>query len=260
VNYLTFPFLNEEDKKKILEECIFNDKDMFSTKMYDKDTALVFISTLIEGNLGIYKRKSDGFKIAYGEWTYPLTEQNNWSLYINNEIYTGDNNFTEEWLASFSDRYEFIGRESPSYFIENVKSLLSKLPDKTSVCFLLGSETPYKRNKSLSYSKREEYHKELNKLLRDFASINPRVYLIDINDYINSQDDFTNNINHFQRRIYFAVSKKANEIISSVTGNRFKEQGLLARLYLEYEAKIKDTLGDIAILRKIVKMLKAKLR
>ena len=233
---------------------------MFSTKMYDKDTALVFISTLIEGNLGIYKRKSDGFKIAYGEWTYPLTEQNNWSLYINNEIYTGDNNFTEEWLASFSDRYEFIGRESPSYFIENVKSLLSKLPDKTSVCFLLGSETPYKRNKSLSYSKREEYHKELNKLLRDFASINPRVYLIDINDYINSQDDFTNNINHFQRRIYFAVSKKANEIISSVTGNRFKEQGLLARLYLEYEAKIKDTLGDIAILRKIVKMLKAKLR
>ena len=81
-NYLKFHFLNEDERTRLLQECIFNDKDMFQTQMYDNDTSLVFLSTLVEANLGIYRRKDDGCCIAWGEWVYPLTDERNWQLYV----------------------------------------------------------------------------------------------------------------------------------------------------------------------------------
>ena len=259
VNYLAFPFLNEAEKKELLNDCIFNDKDMFSTKMYDSDTVLVFISTLIEGNLGIYRRKKDGYLLAYGEWCYSLTDENNWPLYINNKIYTGGNRFTENWLRSFSDKYEYVGRITPTKVVENILSLLNKLPQTTSLCLMLGSEIPYEMNTSYPYQKREEYHQELNAKLKQLAEREKRLYLINFSDYIHSQEDFTNNINHFQRRVYFEVSKSANQIIAQVTGKSLKEEGELKRFFIDKKGEWNNRLGKISILRRIVRFIKSKL-
>lgn len=258
VNYLTFPFLNEAEKKELLNDCIFNDVDMFSTKMYDSDTVLVFISTLIEGNLGIYRRKKDGYLLAYGEWCYSLTDENNWPLYINNKIYTGENRFTENWLRSFSDKYEYLGRITPTKVVENILSLLNKLPQTTSLCLMLGSEIPYEMNTSYPYQKREEYHQELNAKLKQLAEREKRLYLINFSDYIHSQEDFTNNINHFQRRVYFEVSKSANQIIAQVTGKSIEEKGNFKRYLIDQKGELKNRLGQIKFLRRIVRFFKAK--
>ena len=260
ISYLTFPFLSENEKHELLAECAFGDRDMFATRMYDTDTALVFISTLIEGHLGIYRRKKDGFRLVWGEWAYPLTDEANWSLYIENKVYTGENHFTEDWLKSFKDQYEFVGRLTPAEVVENVKTLLTKLPATTSLCLMLGSEMPYEKNKKLSYAKREEYHKELNNMLRELAKDTPRLYLIDFNDFIQSQDDFTNNINHFQRRVYFEAAKAANEIIAQVTGKKVSEKSWLVRWTMEKANKIYEELANIQILRKAVRYVKSKVR
>lgn len=219
-NYLQWPFLSKEYKKELLDECIFNDEEMFNTSLYDNDVAIVFLSTMIEPNLGIYRRKCDGFLIAFGENKYPLTDPANWDKYINNELFTADNSFSREWLESFSAKYEFIGSLSPIQIIKNAEELLSKLPKTTMVCYILGSETEFENNVQENYIGRNLIYKEMNKLYRDLALRNDRVLLIDVNDFIQSQKDFTNNINHFQRHIYYRIAMKANEYIESYTGNK----------------------------------------
>ena len=67
VNYLSFPFLSEREKKELMDDCIFNDEGIFNTSMYDDDVKLLFISTLPESNLGIYKKKGTDIKIAFAE-------------------------------------------------------------------------------------------------------------------------------------------------------------------------------------------------
>lgn len=240
VNYLSLPFLSDVEKKALVDDCIFNDEEMFDTAMYDENTALVFLSTQIEPNLGIYRNKKNGQKIAWGEFAYPLTDKNNWKAYIDGSIFTAGNHFTKEWLEFFSENYEFIGRLSPSEFCKQLDDLLEKLQPQAKVCLLLGSEMPFLKNQEKSYENRHVYYKEINSLLREYAKHHERVMLIDFNDYLKGQDDFIDNINHYQRNVYYEASHKANEYIEQVTGSKVKE---MSRFYLIYE-KIAATLGQ----------------
>jgi len=214
----------------------------------------------MEANLGVYRRRRDGYLIAWGEWFYPLTEKTNWPLYIDGKIYTGGNKFTVDWLQEFSVGYEFLGRLSPDEVVTNILEVLKLLPEKSSLCLLLGSEMPFVRNSSPSYDKRELYNKELNEKLRLLQNENSRLYLIDFNDYITSQSDFTNNINHFQRRVYFEVSKKANEVITTVVGAKVKEQSWLGRCFNSIYAIVVSLLGRIKVLVIIVRWFKRLIR
>lgn len=255
VNYLSFPFLSEDERCRLLSDAVFNDKNMFRTKMYDNDTVVLVISTLIEGNLGVYRRKEDGFKIAYGEWTYPLTDENNWSRYIN----MSDGLFTNDSLTKFRESYEFIGRQTPADFIVNLKQILDKVSSDTVVCLMLGSEMPYEKNKQLAYVSRDEYHKELNKLLRDYAETTSRIRLVDFNKYIHSQEDFTDNINHFQRRVYFEAAQELNYIISEVTGTDVSMHNALVRCFSNIKGMLYRKLAELKFLRKIVRYIKSRL-
>lgn len=239
INYLTWNQLSSENKEILLNDCIFNDKDMFRTSIYDEDTSLIFLSTMVEPNLGIYRNKANGIKIAFGEYIYPLTDKNNWDEYINGTLFTADNQFTKEWLEEFSSKYEFIGHLSPEEIIENIKLLLSKISHKAKVCYLLGSETPFLKNTQKNYENRHLIYKEINTLIREYSKTNNRVLYIDFNDYIRGQEDFTNNINHFQRRVYYEVATKANEYISNLTGEKLQQK---SRFYLFYKSLI-DKIG-----------------
>ena len=240
INYLSLPFLSPKEKELLLKECIFNDENIFQTAIYDNDVSLIFLGSMVEPNLGIYRNKSKGFKIAFGEYIYPLTEQKNWDAYINGNIFTADNQFTKEWLEEFSRKYEYIGHLSPEEILENIKLLLSKISPKAKVCYLLGSETPFLKNTQKNYENRHLIYKEINTLIREFSKINDRVLYIDFNDYIRGQEDFTNNINHFQRRVYYEVATKANEYISNLTGEKLQQK---SRFYLFYKSFI-DKIGN----------------
>lgn len=253
VNYLLFPFLKGSEKKEFVEQCIFNDEAMFDTAMFDDDVSLVFLSTLIEPNLGLYRRKKDGFVFAFGEWMYPLTERSNWGKYIKKEIPCFDNHFTEDWLIQFSANYQYEGRIKPSEVVKNIEKVLLKISSKAKVCLILGSETPYDKNTSPSYKEREIYHKELNSMLRALASHNDRVLLLDFNNYIHSQNDFLNNINHYQRRVYYEASKKANEYIEDATGTKALEKGRLALLKSNIKAEVIEFLKKSPLLMRLTK-------
>ena len=163
-------------------------------------------------------------------------------------------------MKEFSTKYEFIGRLSPSQVFDNIQELLRLLPQDTHVCLLLGSEVPHLKNTAVAYDKREEYYKELNEYLRGFASSNSRLHLIDFNDYITSQADFTNNINHFQRRVYFEASKQANEVIEVVVGAKMEEIGILGRMLVALRSFLVSSLGHVKILVKVVRLFKSAIR
>ena len=239
INYLQWPFLSLEAQHNLLEECIFNDEDMYETALYDSDVSIAFLSTMIEPNLGIYRRISDGFKIAFGEYLYPLTDPKNWDLYINDTIFTARNHFTREWLKTFSDTYVFEGTLTPKQILHNAKMLLTKVSPNTKLCYILGSEIPFEKNTQPNYEDRHLIYKEINQLFRDLAKRNNRVLLIDLNDIIRGQEDFTNNINHFHRRVYYEMAMKANEHIKVCTGENLKGK---SKLYL-YRKDLIDRIG-----------------
>ncbi len=234
INYLQYDNLTDEDKQYWLNDCIFNAPEMFTTHMYDKDLSLLFISALIEPNLGMYRNKINGKEIAFAEWCYPLTDKKYWEGYVTGELPTYSNTFTYDWLQTFSEKYEFVGRMNPERYIQNIQLLLTKISSVAKICICLGSEIPYLNNKQLAYNEREKEHRAYNDALRTFAQDNDRVFLLDVNKYIKNQEDYSNNINHYQRRIYFELAQEANRIIEEVIGHQVK-----------YTSRLRVWLGDV---------------
>ena len=241
VNYLYLPFLTEEQQRELLNDCIFNDSKMFKTAMYDEDVSIVFLSTMVEPNLGIYKNKKSGICIAFGEGIYPLTDSNNWNDYINNRIFTAENDFTKEWLTDFSSKYDFIGSLTPEQILENAKITLSRIDASAKLCFFLGSETPYLKNKQKAYNDRHIVYKKINQLFREWAMSEKRVLLVDFNDYIKGQEDFTNNINHFVRRVYYEAAKTINNYIEQEFGVKAKQSSYWSMRYWSFVDKLGAT-------------------
>ena len=66
-----------------------------------------------------------------------------------------------------------------------------------------------------SFAGRHEYHRILNKKIRVWATNKPNVHLIDVTKYIHSQKDYTDTINHFQKKVYFNI---AQDIITILGG------------------------------------------
>lgn len=232
INYLYFSTLSVEEKLRMLKELQFSDPDMFDTHIFDSDTALVLVSTMIEPNLGVYKNKSTGQRIAFGEKCHPLTDSKEWDNYINNNIFTADNHFTKEWLCWFSEQYTFEGALSPEEILENAKQLLAKLHPATKLCYFLGVEIPYLKNDKKNYEDRHLVYKQINTLFREWAKKEKRVLLIDFNDYVHDQNDFNDNINHFVRRVYYDAAKKINSYISDITGQKAVQSSKIKMLFL----------------------------
>ena len=260
VNYLSLPFTSKEERKKLLDECMFNDEEMFDTKMYDKDVSLIFLSTQIEPNLGIYRNKKTGYKIAFGEYKFPLTDPKNWNGYIRGTIFNAGNKFTNEWLESFQEKYEFIGRLTPAEFIDNLEAIIKKVSPKAKICLLLGSEIPYEANKEEAYADRHLYYKEINDLLREYAKKNERIFLLDFNEYIKGQNSFTDNINHYQRSVYYEASYKANEYIELATGSKAKGRSFLYLAYEKFAAYLGRKISRNSAFYKVLRNLYFKLR
>ena len=235
------PFLTVDEKQHIVDECVFCDPEMFHTQMYDKDVDVIFISSLIEPNLGIYRNKNTGYEIAFAEYCYPLTDPAMWDKYFSGGAYSYMNTFTIEWLHKFSENWDFVGRMTPERYVENIKKLIGLIAPQATICIILGCESPYEKNSQLAYNNRHQDHKAFNDMLRKLALENRRVRLIDINECMKAPDDFTNNINHYKRRVYYNIATKANIIIAESTGVYVKQKGKLYLLREDLAQRIRES-------------------
>lgn len=253
INLLSFNFLDDTHRAVLLNDCVFNDPNMFQTAVFDKDVSLVFLSTQIEAMLGIYQNKQNGLKIAFGDYIYPLTDKNNWGNYITGSIQCHENVFTKEWLTSFSEKYDFLGRMTPQEYLSQLDDLFCKISPKTHVCLLLGSEMPFYAEQLEGYKDRHLYYKEMNDLIREYVKTQKRLHLIDFNKYLKKQSDFTNNINHFQRHIYYQAAVDANKLIVELTGAKNSHtKGYLYYLFTFLRNKIANRIKRESFLFKFL--------
>lgn len=251
-SYLKF---KESDKKLLVDECIFNDPEMFTTHLYDKDMDIIFLSTLPEPHLGVYERKDSNLKVAFGEWTGDLTNSDLWDGFFSGQQYTFMNTYSKEYLEDFSKKYKYLGPIDERKFVDNLKKLMDKISPKAHLCLILGSEIEYEGKTTAAYINRAEKHKKFNNAIREFAFGNNRIHLVNITDYIEGQDSFTDNINHFQRKVYFQMSQKISSIIAEVAGVKFKEispfKRYLKKLGAKYTASINRNAWYYPLLAKV---------
>ena len=204
---------NTEDmNNQIISDCLFVDPDMLRGTFFDGKYDMIFLSTIIESGYGIYRKKDTNIKVAFADYNYPITEERNWDDYISGKRYNGNNLFSIEYLAEFSQKYEFIGKTTPQDYIEMLKKMFSFLPSKTILCLILAAEHEHKN----SDTKHLE-HIELNNAIREYAKTNSQLKYIDISKIAVSTDDFTNTINHFSTRVYYEIAREMTNLINQST-------------------------------------------
>lgn len=208
----------QEQFNFLKSECFFIDKENFESDIFKHNYRIIFLSTLIEGQYGLYRRKESGEIVAFGHYDYPLTDRNNWEKYINNSVPTYNYRITKNDLELFASKYEYIGRTTPDMYITFLKFLLSSINPDTTICLILGSEIAYNNETETTYYDRAVYHSQLNKRIKALVQENQRLRYIELTKYIKDQNDFTNNINHFKPKVYYSFAKDVLSIIAKVEG------------------------------------------
>jgi len=214
VHILGLKEYTDKQKDEIASDCIFVDRNMLDGSFFERKYDIIVLSTLIESNYGIYKKRNSNLQVAFGSDLIPLTDKQNWQQYSEGNIYTGNNIFTEPYLSDFSEKYEFVGKTNPQDYIERIKLMLNYLDKQTTLCLLLGVEFPCDKDSDPLSKNRHQDHAELNALIRVFAQECSQLELIDLNDIVKSQSDFTDGINHFTSRVYYEIAKKISAVIN----------------------------------------------
>ena len=209
---------SENRLEDLYKECFFLSDKNFRSRIYDHPYKIVFLSTLIEGVYGLYQRKETGEIVAFGHYDYPMTDAKNWQKYIDGSIQNYGYTIQRKDLELFAEKYQYIGRTTPQMYRKFLGKLMDYLAPNTHLCLILGSEIAYEKEKDSTYVRRENFHREMNRMIRQFATGNQRIHLVNLTDYIHSQKDFTNNINHFVPNVYYQVSNDIIPLIKEICG------------------------------------------
>lgn len=204
---------SEQEKKQILEECIFVDPAMLSGKFFTQSYDVIFLSTLIESNYYIYRRKGTEIKVVFGG--YDMTNPLNWESYTDGTFYSGGNRFTIDYLKYFSEKYECLGQTTPESYLVFLKNCLHWLPEKTYLCLILGATKLY-----VGEDEEKNKHKCLNEAIMSFAKRHERIKFIEIDSCVHDPSDFVDGINHFSPRVYYEIAQAMIRVIEERTGRR----------------------------------------
>lgn len=198
----------EEERRQIAEDCIFVDPPMLEGTFFTGDYDVIFLSSLVETALGIYRKKDTDIYVVYGDAAYPLTDMHYWDMYIGK---VQGALFTYDYLQQFSQLYEFVGTTTPEHYLAFLRNCMQWLPKKTTLCILLGSTFPMK-----GAEKQAEAHQRLNEAVKRLAAEEPRIRYIDIDTLATGRPDFTDALNHYTARIYYGIASQMAAIVQSV--------------------------------------------
>lgn len=179
-------------------------EDYTTTLFTDKYDVVVF-STLIDDQTGMYRDKKTKFIFPFANYRTPITDKKYDNLWLS-EVYQNAYGFTPEDLSQFKTKYEFLGSLSKDKIVENLDFIRNNIKAETKLILILGSE--------LKPSFEPEHfrdlhlrHQEINAAIKEWAKDKKNVSLINLTDIISSDNDYTDNINHFKRNIYFKLAQ-----------------------------------------------------
>lgn len=231
--------LSDEQKSTLLNELDFIDESIFNPSVF-KNYKVVVISILSDANLGVYKRKQTGEKVAFLEGYHPLTDKNNWDAYISGEYNSCNKKITKEWLEEFSSKYEFCGINTPELIAKNLIFIKEHLPADCELAVMLGGELYYEKNEFPAYKDRHIVHKKINDEIKKIAE-KYDIKLIDVNKYIVDQSSFYDHFNHYIKPVYYCLAGDILELINNKLNTDYKESSKLKMVLI----RVKEMLAPI---------------
>ena len=215
--------LSQAQKQLVVDEVPFAHMDMYCDNIYRRDYKVVFLSILADCNLGVYRRKGTGERLAFLEYIHPITDPSSWPGLIAGEYPTSNFHFTEDILRKFSEKYEFVGRNTAEQIVANLDFIRSHLPASCVLVIMLGGELYYEKNTFEAYKDRHLVHKKVNDAIRAWADSQENVRLMDVNHYLVDQSSFYDHFNHYIKPVYYALAADMVNIVNDATGSRIKE-------------------------------------
>lgn len=186
--------LDEQTKRQLCKELPFFDESVtFQTKLFQGRYQIVILSVADDYIRGIYQNKKDGYFIGYG-------------AYWNQK--EGLSGFAQSELQFLNGNFLFAGKETPHMFQENIRQIITNLPDDTRIMFINGAELQDAAPEMKHLNQRNhEMNKALDEVLRDF----PNAVLIDMRQIVRDDGDLLNHeLRHFTNKIYYQI---ASEIV-----------------------------------------------
>ena len=179
----------EEDNLQIVKDCPFVDPKMLQGTFFKNDYDVIFLSSLIESVYPIYKKKGSSIKVVYREAKDKV------------------------WEQRFFEQYEYIGLTTPEQYRDFLVDSLNRLPQTTTLCIILGSTLVINGSEPTA-----QRHQAINHVVKEIAQDNPRLRYIEVDDFVKSSKDITDNINHYQTRVYIDIAQAMVRVSKDVTG------------------------------------------
>lgn len=219
---------SEKIKEQAVKETPFAAPDDFFTRLFSNTYDAVVLSTLLDSVIGVYENKQYGYHVCGGWAEFPFTDKNHWdtlleSKNIHSHIPSLNIPITLPVLKDITERYRFLGPVSPENCVSNLNYIYTLLPRKTLLILILGAEKPCEHEEYPAYKHAHLRHRERNRLIEAFAAGKENIRLIKLDDFITSQSDFVDCVDHYTRKVYWQLAVRIMEEI-----NQYKKISLQA--------------------------------
>lgn len=177
----------------------------FQTSIFSREYHVICYSLLPDCHAGLYRNRKTGGYISFGSRNFDLTAPENTQGYVDGSIVNHAFPFTREIIAKFAGDWEFVGATPGQDLIRNLDYMYNHVPGTPVFILLLGSEIEYGEIND-EFANHAEYHREINALVKEYAKDKERMRIINMTDYIHSQEDYSDCINHFSRDVYYQLA------------------------------------------------------
>lgn len=184
----------------------------FATKIFDEEYHVICYSLLGDLAAALYKNKDKEQYISFASVNHDLTDPEMAEKFISGEIQNHGFPFTEEIIEKFSDDWEYVGITPVDLLLRNLDYMYDHVKGKPIIILLLGSEIDFEGYNE-EFDGLAEIYRQVNPIITEFAEDHDRMRIINVTDFIHSQDDFEDCVNHFSRNVYYKI---AGEIVKYI--------------------------------------------
>lgn len=230
-----------ENTKELYKRYSFLSTSAAETTLFTGEYDVVCLSPLMDATLAVYRSRQTGQRFAFGLYNTPVTREENWEKYIAGKVMTAsESHYTRDELAQFSAEFEEISF-SPEDVNQNYERIVSTVhaihPETDFVIFTL-AELPYERTSTQSFDGKELLHRQINQALRQGVGKMEHVQFLDVNQFVQKQSDYFDNINHYSKLVYYHLAQEFLRLIPDRDRREFSIKSKPAALYQHIKREV----------------------
>ena len=207
----------EELQHGLIATVPFIDEAYFDTKLFSGVYDYVIFSMLTDYGLGLYQHKEHPeLVVAFGQYTVDYTIAEHWNGVVNGWLQNRPSKeLIDQQYLYFAEKFAPIGRISDDALLRNLQRIRDRLPQSTKLIFLNGAELAYPGKCKPAHIDRHVLHKRMNALLEQFVADNcENCCIINVNDYLQSDNPYLDTINHYKKVVYYRLGGAIQKYIA----------------------------------------------